>query len=203
MVSTLDNPKDEPIRLYAAPTVYLGSTRLEMGKIVDTGGGSNFILGMDCLRHYCVQLDFGAGKMRFLDPKHLNTGEFGKAYPLVHTRYTMIRHTGLFGEKDSNLLIDTGYPFDGCLVPELFQEAAQNQHGKAIPMSVDGVIKGNAPNIAEFQRCTWDGATYSDVIVGRGRLNLIGMRFLGRHLVTFNFPKNVMYLKRTTADPLK
>jgi hypothetical protein len=203
MMRTMDSPKDEPIRFYAAPTIYLGSTRLEMGKTVDTGGGSNFILGMDCLRHYCVQLDFGAGTMRFLDPKHLNTGELGKAFPLVHSRYAMIRHAGLFGEKNSNLLIDTGCALDGYLVPALFQEAVQNQHGNAIPMSVDGVIKGKALNMAEFQRCTWDGTTYSDVIVGRGPLNLIGMRFLGRHLVTFNFPKNVMYLKRTTADPLK
>jgi hypothetical protein len=29
------------------------------------------------------------------------------------------------------------------------------------------------------------------------------MRFLARHLVTFNFPKGVMYLKRVTSAPLK
>jgi len=30
------------------------------------------ILGVDCLRHYCIQLDFAARKMRFLDPETLS-----------------------------------------------------------------------------------------------------------------------------------
>ena len=33
-------------------------------------------------------------------------------------------------------------------------------------------------------------------------LNLIGLQFLARHLVTFNFPKRIMYLKRTSVGPL-
>ncbi len=32
--------------------------------------------------------------------------------------------------------------------------------------------------------------------------NTIGLRFLARHLVTFNFPKRMMYLKRTSVGPL-
>jgi hypothetical protein len=31
---------------------------------------------------------------------------------------------------------------------------------------------------------------------------LIGLQFLGRHLVTFNFPKRMMYLKRTSVGAL-
>jgi hypothetical protein len=32
--------------------------------------------------------------------------------------------------------------------------------------------------------------------------NFIGLRFLARHLVTFNFPKRMLYLKRVSIDPL-
>jgi len=32
--------------------------------------------------------------------------------------------------------------------------------------------------------------------------NLIGLQFLARHLVTLNFPKRMMYLKRTSVGPL-
>src|SRR5262245_56886340 len=41
------------------------------------------VLGMDCLKHHCLQLDFEAGKMRFLDADHVNAAELGKAFPLT------------------------------------------------------------------------------------------------------------------------
>jgi hypothetical protein len=63
--------------VYEAPKLYLGGTQLLTADQVVTDDlkvfGSDLpfmgILGMDCLRHYCIQLDFAAGKMRFLDPE--------------------------------------------------------------------------------------------------------------------------------------
>ena len=202
-MSTLDSAANQPIRIFAAPKLFLGNTRLVTGKRVDTGGGSMAILGMDCLQHYCIQLDFAAGRMRFLDPEHLDTTELGEAFPLVRSRYAMIRHASLFGDANEKLLIDTGWPFDGCLTPGLFERAEQDHNGKPIPYFVDGIPKGNAKDMAEFAECNWDGTKYTDVVIGKGPLNLVGMRFLSRHLVTFNFPKGMMYLKRTTTEPLK
>ena len=55
---------------YAAPKLYLGSTPLATGSRIYTWDCKRFpsdkghpimgILGMDCLRHYCIQLDFEA-----------------------------------------------------------------------------------------------------------------------------------------------
>ncbi len=42
------------------------------------------ILGMDCLRHYCVQLDFEAKKVCFLDPKNFPDEDLGKSFPLAY-----------------------------------------------------------------------------------------------------------------------
>src|SRR5207244_13623223 len=33
-------------------------------------------------------------------------------------------------------------------------------------------------------------------------LGILGLRFLARHLVTFDFPKRTMYLKQTSIGPL-
>jgi hypothetical protein len=62
---------------YAAPRLYLGNTPLATGLVAVTwdfkpmsdrvGRPILGILGMDVLRHYCLQLDFAAGKLRFLD----------------------------------------------------------------------------------------------------------------------------------------
>jgi hypothetical protein len=152
---------------------------------------------MDCLRHYCIQLDFEARRVRFLDPEHLNAADLGQAFPLVDSPYTMINHCGLFENKASKTLIDTGCALDGFVKPGVFnREFREGQEG-TVPEIRNGEFKGTAPGISIFPKCVWDGETYSNLVVGKG-LNLIGLRFLARHKVTFNFPKGMMYLKRTS-----
>ena len=46
------------------------------------------ILGMDCLRHYCFQVDFAAGKIRFLDPDHVPTEELGQPFSISISPWT-------------------------------------------------------------------------------------------------------------------
>ena len=83
--------------LYRAPKLFLGNIRLLTGPRIVTADTSKFgyrgplmgILGMDCLRHYCIQLDFIANRWRFLDPANLNTEALGQPFPLM-------RHQGCF-----------------------------------------------------------------------------------------------------------
>ncbi len=78
----------------AAPKLYLGSVRLRMSGtnvLID-----NFkemfpgreaavlgLLGMDILQHYCIQLDFKAGEVRFLAAEPTNKKSWGKPFPLT------------------------------------------------------------------------------------------------------------------------
>jgi hypothetical protein len=66
------------VNVYAAPKVYLGDVPLVMphaGILTDDLNQMASdarppimgVVGFDCLRHYCIQLDFAGGKMRFLD----------------------------------------------------------------------------------------------------------------------------------------
>lgn len=55
----------EKVSLYAAPRLFLGNTQLITSKRAGVWNGRFGILGMDCLRHYCLQLDFQAGQLRF------------------------------------------------------------------------------------------------------------------------------------------
>lgn len=82
--------------LYRVPRLYLGASPVLTGsdiltadlhKMVPRAGGTiKGILGMDSLRHYCLQLDFEARKLRFLDAGHLDTTSLGKAFPLTLAR---------------------------------------------------------------------------------------------------------------------
>ena len=169
--------------VYAAPKLYLGSTPLVIGNRIYTSDlkHPSGILGMDCLKHYCIQLDFAAGKMRFLKPDQVNAAELGKAYPLTFKgNLPFIHHVGLLGGSDTNLLIDMGCRTDGLA-------------GKS-------VINGLAQFLPD---CVWDGETYSNLAVAAvGHANVLGLNFFARHLVTLDFPKRMMYLKRTSVGPL-
>jgi hypothetical protein len=199
--STLDSSNGETEHLYAAPKLYLGNTPLVIGSRIGTWDSSMGVLGMDCLRHYCIQLDFEAGKLCFLDPEHANGAELGNGFPLTLRRYVYINHGGLIGDQSSKTLIDTGCFFDGLVNPGLFDREFQKQKAGLVPLLKEGGAKGMAAGFACFPECVWNGDTYTELVIQKGE-TFIGLRFLARHLVTFNFPKKIMYLKRTRSGPL-
>ena len=91
--------------VYLEPKLYLGTTRLKTGHLCatydfkkmskDDGYPIMGILAMDCLKHYCIQLDFQAGKMHFLNCKHLDVTQLGKPYPLKFWLYRL----ALYGSR--------------------------------------------------------------------------------------------------------
>lgn len=181
--------------LYAAPRLYVGNTRLQTGHRVVTddlrlrlrnplaGRPIMGILGMDCLRHYCIQLDFADGKMRFLDPDHLDTTNLGKAFHLTSFFGDVNVQTEFCGRKDERFKLDTGAPNDFFLSKRLFQRQLKQQ-------TFGGE---NYRNVA-FLKCPAG--------IWFGHQSLLGLRFLARHLVTFNFPEKTMYLQRQSVGPL-
>jgi hypothetical protein len=169
--------------LFAAPKLFLGHTKLLTGDKVWTTDlhHRSGILGMDCLQHYCLQFDFKAGKLRFLDPHKLNPARLGHAWPLIVERnLPFVQSAGLLGGSNTNLLIDMGCRIDG-----LAEKTAINGLAVYLPA------------------CVWDGVTFSNVVIaGVAHANVIGIRFFARHLVTLDFPNRTMYLKQVSSGPL-
>ncbi len=212
--------------VYAAPELHLGDTRLAtdvntitsdiLQKVsADAGRPVLGILGMDCLQHYCIQFDFKAGKMRFLDPGRIEPKRLGKAFPLTFSSrgndyvewirpYVHCSH--LVGEEEIDLLIDTGHGDDGALEPGILRREVQARRLRAEHEANDA----NEPKAAYLTECTWNGERYKKLVLGNGRStkesddgeNSLGLRFLARHLVTFDFPHKTMYLKKTHSGPL-
>lgn len=179
--------------IYWKPKLYLGNTRLKTGSLVATfdfkqlsskvGHPIMGILAMDCLKHYCIQLDFQNGKMRFLDRKDLDVAKLGKPFSLKRSLFgqLFVHHAGLAGGKSTKLLIDTGWNSDG--------EVER------------GAIPGQDSGWVHLPECVWGSEIYTNILVENGG-NVIGLRFLARHLVTFDFPKRTMFLKQTSVGPL-
>jgi len=193
---------------YKAPRLYLGNTLLLTGGWVATDDLSRIpfpnslvkgILGMDCLRHYCVQLDFADRKIRFLDPDGMKNEELGNAFPLTISSNRVFVDANLLDVKGASSLIDAGDNTDGALAPKLFQQALEKQG------LINQVKRSTATGSRKFlfPSGVFGGETYPDLRLWESSGgNTIGLRFLARHLVTLNFPKRIMYLKRTSIGPL-
>ena len=171
IVTTVKAEKQKGGR-FAAPKLFLGNALLLTGSNIVTHdfspqnpGSAMGILGMDCLRHYCIQLDFVAGRMRFLNHDHVKVAELGKAYPLTFKgNYVFIQRAGLVG-IDTNLMVDVGCRIDGL-----------------VSTNAIGGLRGL------LSECVWDGETYTNLtVVAVDHQNSIGLGFLARHLVTLVF----------------
>jgi len=184
--------------LYAAPKLFLGGTPLLMtgdGVVcgnLDLPGGADReymgILGMDVLENYCIQLDFAAGKLRFLDDQHADKSAWGKAFPIVTLNDQDPRPAvaeNLLGRQDPPSIIDCGFLGDGWLTPKNFQSWTN-----------DAVSPTNGELHWPYGR--FDGKKYPlfSLCVENVESDGLGIDFLARHLVTFDFPNHTLYLKR-------
>ena len=191
---------------YTAPKLYLGGAPLMMTgtEIVTWDVKKRLssparrpvmgILGIDVLENYCIQLDFAAGKIRFLDDQHADKSTWGKAFPIVPLLADDSRPAvaeNLLGRQGPHSLIDSGFLGDGSLMPKYFQlwtnQAVVPTNGEA--RSPDGVFGGEKYPFVFLSENDWPS-------------DAIGLNFLARHLVTFDFPNHTMYLLCQSTGPL-
>jgi len=192
-------------KVYAAPRLFWGGVPLQMtgqGIITDDCRPLSAdarrpvlgVLGMDVLEHYCLQLDFVAGKIRFLDDERADKQTWGRAFPMVALNLLDPRpavRENLLGVQGPPSLIDIGFTGDGWLMPNYYQQwtnqAAPTAKGEA--HSPDG---------------RFGGVTYPWVSLAQQKVESdgIGLRFFARHLVTLDFPKRTLYLQRQSPGPL-
>jgi hypothetical protein len=154
---------------------------------------------MHVLLNYCIQLDFAGHRLRFLAADTAHRAAWGALFPLIDVGDGCVAITGnLAGADNSGSLVDTGYRGDGFLTPELFQRWTNHA-----TLPAEG--EARSPN------ALLGGESYSNIqlngeslLVGDPprKLNGIGLYFLARHLVTFDFPSGILYLKRTSIGPL-
>lgn len=202
----------QPCGVYRAPRLFLGDTPLWTGSNVWTCDfswlssllGRRFmgILGVDCLSNYCVQLDFQTGTMRFLDPARLDVASLGKVYPLGWSAvpgdatFPSIRHPGLLGGPNGVIYIDVGDDSDGQVKKGMIKG---HHFMRAVNFLTTAIL--GVPTRVPVNQCVWDGETYTDIGVVPGKINRFGLSFLARHIVTFDFPGQKLYLKQISTGP--
>ena len=199
--------------LYNAPRLFLGNTLLRSsGTNIATfdfrrtapDGVLRFlgILGMDVLKNYCMQVDFDAHRLRFFKSKPAAPRSLGKEFPLTTLGDGCVALTDNFlGATNPVSIVDSGFNYDGWLTPDGFQQWANQpprwDYGQN--SFYYGVLGGEAYLSLSLREIDKRSSTTEDPHI---RINGIGLRFLARHLVSFDFPNHRMYLKRTCIGPL-
>ena len=201
--------------VYQAPKLFAGNIALLTGPRIITMElhcPSNHlykgILGVDCLRQYCIQFDFQSRRMRFLQPDNLNTNTLGRPYPIITKNEGIaLVAANLFGDATMQLVLDTGFsgPFDAMLAPKVFRRL-MDERKAAGPTFAMSVRDGRSALAASFPKVELCGLTYTDLNFSSVDLRpkrikaLFGLRFVARHIATFNFPKRTLYLKPISQD---
>jgi hypothetical protein len=198
--------------LYHAPKLFLNGIPLQTGSRIYTDDvaalsdhASLGILGVDCLRHYCVQFDFANRKIRFLHPDRMSGEDLGEAFPLTILFGGVFARADFFGAGKVYFRPDTGAIFenDAVLSPKLFQRELKKQN----PLLI-GNLPANGPNFAAFSKGIFGGQTYTNLLFTEAKdmawenQDMLNLQFLARHLVTFDFPKRTLYLKQQSVGPL-
>ena len=174
------------------------------------------IIGMDFLKKYAVQIDFDNRKVLFLKSKREGNifsflgpainkhPEWGQP---VSIRYKFRSNQpfvkGIIGNNISaDFLIDTGFTgrfFGGFLESKIFKRTFPKNIFKE-RTEKDVTIKGMANldfnDIALADKFSLGPFEYEDIGFGEHYRSLLGLEFLSRHLVTFDFPNKKMYLQK-------
>jgi hypothetical protein len=163
------------------------------------------ILGMSFLNKHAFCLDFDSGKLTFLHSADRTAGT-----PVQLTFDSVMRPTvqvSLGSDGPMPLLIDTGMisPGFGEVTTPVFDQLLEEKRLSLIEspsqtITFAGQVTARKGLLERFKIGDFDMRPMS---VREGTINAVGLGFLSRFVVTFDFPNKIMYLKKGKrfADP--
>lgn len=198
------------VELFDAPEAFLGPLNLQ-----DCGEVSCFdltmlssvlgrpvtgIIGMNFLRGYVVQIDFDEWTLSFIQPMGADKSDWGRGLAMNCELAGCPRITGRILDRiDVDFLIDTGANATGFLESKMFRKILTEKGPKTsnvLVQTVSGIqqlrearIKGLSVGPLKYQ-----GLIFAEGI--EGSWSCLGLSFLSRHIVTFDFPNSKIYFKK-------
>lgn len=158
-------------------------------------------IGIAMLYQHVVHIDFDAGKLTFLKHVPEDAGE-----PLALTWWGALPaiKVDISGYGNENFLIDTGFCTDdaGSVRPELAaklekKELVESLELKGYSRDLSGTMLQKSLRLKGLRL---GNCRVSDVPVttgARSRPSMLGLGFLSRFILTFDFPNRMLYLKKS------
>jgi predicted aspartyl protease len=194
-------------QVFEAPEAFLGPLNLKDCGVVTSidlqmlqsvlGRKVSGLIGMNFLKKHVVQIDFDKGTLSFLQPLQKQHSRWGNELPISYDTLGLPQITGniLDGIK-ADFTIDTGHNSSGALDNKIFDEiffTKEIKTSEALVATASGNVKIRE---ARIDNLFIESFEYRDLIFGEGNWCYLGLSFLSRHIVTFDFPNNKIYLKK-------
>jgi hypothetical protein len=201
------------MKIFYAPNASVGPLSLQTAGAVfcvdltslreATGLNIDGVLGNTFLRKYTVQIDFDAGKVRFYEyEKESDKPEpsWGQAVRMeLLPSGVPVLVVELAGDVQNVVVVDSGYGETGMLPANLFDHLRKE---KNIPVASTKHLSRDSEEIQSVVGRVDDLKVgenrYTGLTLDRsdGAVSLLGLGFLSRHTVTFDFPNDKLYLKK-------
>jgi hypothetical protein len=196
------------MNVYYAPEATIGKVSLSTGGPVHCvdltewrgviGIEIDGVVGMGLLRRYAVQIDFDNGKVRFYKSDDKDHSEWGQAATLnTLPRRGLPYVVGNLADQRATFLLDTGYGDTGSLDLRLFDLLKKQEGFRTVSVKLMGGDEEARESVASRVDAFRLGKNeYKGLVFDRGeRASMLGLGFLSRHMVTFDFPRLKLYLK--------
>ena len=153
------------------------------------------VIGLDFLRQHRIRINFDAGKLEFLDAVESAPGI---PIPLVYPGQLFYVITSVAGEEEK-FMIDTGFwgYTNGALTAKLFERLLTARKIKKVSK---GRVLSAADDAEDQIGALGDFGigpfAHRQLLFHQGQRNILGLCYLCRYIVTFDFPDQMMYLKK-------
>ena len=167
-------------------------------------------LGMDFLRKHIIRIDFDRGEVTFLTRIGPNAGERIPIFFKGNAPYVRFEIAGLpiqgsilVGNDISGLLrsekflVDTGSNSTGSIKDTFFQMLVEQGFLKVQGKSPSFTIAGQkASRIGRVRSTKLADFQHDSLRFDESNMNILGLDYWSRYVVTFDFPDSTMYLKK-------
>ena len=167
----------------------LGSIRGAAGEKIDV------ILGMDILKQLVVQMNFDSGSVRISKQLPNSPDTLGQQFPLSFNSNTPCIEVAC-GRISKTFMVDTAST-EFCIESSFFDSLAASNELQIGPqyaaMAAHGAVSGR---IALLRILGLGSFIHEGIVCSESNMNILGLSYLSRYVVTFDFPREVMYLAK-------
>ena len=154
------------------------------------------------MRRFVVRIDFDEGKVAILRSPGADPGQrIPLSYRNQRVPVVLLAFADLskqpFARSLGRFAIDTGTTGTGSIETELFARLAKQGKattiGKTRRVSLTGDTRSR---VARIGVTSLNGFTHQDLVFDQAQQNTLGLRYLSRFVITADFQKRVLFLKK-------
>jgi hypothetical protein len=189
-------------------TARLGNNELTFPDGVETGDFSSMReglelpfhgeIGMDVLHRHIVQFDFDAGILRFLPAVPTAPGEPIKIFQPGQEYSVPILQLTVVGEKPQRFFVSTALAGSSLNLDSKFLAELEGKGKVTVVAKEKEFARSGTRSLQTVRLETIQVGNFrhEGIIASSSEGNTVGLSYLSRFLVTFDFPKAKMYLKK-------